>query len=92
VSLRIDRWRKKPVVIEAIRFTGFDGGGNGDEVARWIHEQGIEVEVEGREMLIHTLDGPHWARPGDWIVRGTDQEVYPVKDHIFRDTHERADQ
>jgi hypothetical protein len=91
VSLRIDRWRKKPVVVEAIRFTGFDGG-NGDEVARWIHEQGVEVTVEGREIQISTLEGPIWARPGDWIIRGVDGELYPCKPHIFRQTYERADQ
>ena len=91
MSLHIDRWRKKPVVIEAVRFTGFDDG-NGDDVARWIHEQGVEVSVEGREMQIHTLEGPIWARPGDWIIRGVDQEIYPCKDHIFRQTYERAEQ
>ena len=89
MSLQIGRWRKKPVVIEAVKFTGPDG--NADEIAAWIHAQGLEVEIQGREMLIHTLDGPHWARPGDWIVRGTDREIYPVKDHIFRATHEPAD-
>jgi len=90
VSLQIDRWRKKPVVIDAVRFTGFDGG-NGDEVARWIREQGVDVDVEGRELQIGTLEGPIWARPGDWIIRGVDQEIYPCKDHIFRATYERPE-
>jgi len=89
VTLQTGRWRKKPVVIDAVRFTGFDG--NGDELARWIHEQGVEVEVDGREMRIATLEGPHWARPGDWIIRGIDGELYPVKDHIFRATYEPAE-
>ena len=62
-----------------------------NDVARWIHEQGVEVSVEGREMQIHTLEGPIWARPGDWIIRGVDQEIYPCKDHIFRQTYERAE-
>jgi hypothetical protein len=92
VTLQTGRWRKKPVVIDAVRFTGFDGG-NGDELARWIHEQGVEVSVDpgGREMRINTLEGPIWARPGDWIIRGVDHELYPCKDHIFRATYEPAD-
>ncbi len=89
MSLQVDRWRKKPVVIDAVKFTGPDG--NGDEIVGWILEHGVDVGGEGREMLIHTLEGPHWARPGDWIIRGIDGEIYPVKDHIFRATYDRAE-
>lgn len=39
---------------------------------------------------IHTLEGPMFAKDGDWIVEGVHGEFYPVKHEIFMLTYEPA--
>lgn len=40
---------------------------------------------------IDTLEGGHIVCPGDWVVTGVAQELYPVKPHIFDQTYEPVD-
>jgi hypothetical protein len=42
--------------------------------------------------IVETWEGPMQAGPGDWIVRGTRGELYPVKDVVFREVYEPVDQ
>jgi hypothetical protein len=37
------------------------------------------------------LEGRHEARPGDWIIRGVQGELYPCKPDIFEATYEPAE-
>lgn len=39
---------------------------------------------------IETLEGRMKVMPGDWIVRGVQGELYPVKPDIFAQTYEPA--
>ncbi len=87
------KFRKKPVVIEAVQFTG----GNGYEIMRWAHEglpdiaQAIVFRgVAPDTIQIRTLEGMHLAAPGDWIIRGVKGEFYPCKPDIFAATYEPA--
>lgn len=82
------RYRKKPVVIEAIQFTGenfaeccaFDAG------VRVRHAQGLPRFLE-----VDTLEGDGLtAVPGDYIIRGIKGEVYPCKPDIFEETYEEV--
>lgn len=41
--------------------------------------------------MIKTIEGNMFAHTGDYIVRGTYDEVYPVKKEIFEDIYERID-
>jgi hypothetical protein len=59
-----------------------------------------KVDAEGREtlssncqlgLIVPTIDGRMLAKEGDWIVRGTHGEVYPVKRHIFEAVYERVE-
>jgi len=83
------KFRKKPVVIEAVQFIpedvygvlSFLDGCNG-----WHMEGG-----EGKGIVIPTLEGEHVASPGDWIIRGVKGEYYPCKPDIFALTYEPAD-
>jgi len=43
------------------------------------------------ETEIVTLEGIMTAMPGDWIVTGIQEELYPVKDDIFRETYQPVD-
>ena len=40
--------------------------------------------------LVGTLEGPHTASVGDWIIRGVKGEFYPCKPDIFAATYEAA--
>lgn len=77
------RFRKRPVEIEAVRFTG-----NFDEVERFV---GGDAEFRNGELVVATLEGPLRASPGDWIIKGVEGEFYPCKPDIFAKTYESAD-
>lgn len=85
-------FRKKPVVIEAFRWTG---GPDQTEDPVWIVEA-IEAGTAffspdpGGQMHISTLEGVMAADKGDWIIRGVAGEIYPCKPDIFAATYEPA--
>lgn len=83
------KYRKKPVVIEAIQFTGDNAG----EVIVWRNEDESRIHtwvVEDDSMLIPTSEGTMRATKGDWIIRGVKGEYYPCKPDIFEATYEPA--
>lgn len=84
------KFRKKPVVIEAVQWTG-------DNVQEMIDHcaplgQGEPWQVEpvnaGDPLTIHTLEGDHRGDIGDYIIRGVKGELYPCKPDIFEATYE----
>lgn len=86
------KFRKKPVVIEALRYTGskvsFDaiwewmGGFNGPN-------QGHSgPEDDPQEFDIKTLEGRMQVSVGDWVIKGVKGEFYPCKPDIFEATYE----
>lgn len=78
------KFRKKPVEIEAFRWTF-------DEVPEWwTARKDIQVEVHSCSAIIPTLEGDHRASPGDWIIKGVKGELYPCKPDIFEMTYEPA--
>lgn len=84
------RFRKKPVVIEAIQWTGE----NAEAVQFFLkngHEHSPRGWVNGRYVDIGTPVGMMVASEGDWIIRGIQGEFYPCKPDIFAATYEPAD-
>lgn len=81
------KYRKKPITIEALLFTGH----NANEVDAWINGDDAEGNW-GRcgYWEIETLEGTMKARPGDYIIRGVQDEFYPCKPDIFAATYEEA--
>ena len=79
------KFRKKPVVIEAISWTE----DNDKEIQRFIGDFGI---VKGRYVEIGTLEGLMVAAPGDWIIKGIKKEFYPCKPDIFEATYEKVNE
>jgi len=83
----VAKFRKKPVVIDAVRYVG----DNFNEV-RWFVGNGVPLHQVGDSKLgIQTLEGVAYASPGDWIIRGVKGEFYPCKPDIFEATYEPAD-
>ena len=78
------KYRKKPVVIEAVQFDGTD------KSIEWLLPELIIGEV-GRSctrLHIKTLEGVMDANVGDYIIRGVNGELYPCKPDIFEQTYE----
>jgi len=77
------KYRKKPVVIDAIQWTG---------------ENAVEIDMflfdyddrywNGDKLIIRTLEGEMTANIGDWIIKGVKNEFYPCKPDIFNQTYE----
>ncbi|HEY3281403.1 MAG TPA: hypothetical protein VGN26_03950 [Armatimonadota bacterium] len=83
------RYRKKPVVVEAVQFTGK----NQAEVLAFAYpgmsQMALEAaQVMGLPVVIETLEGDMSASPGDYVIRGIAGEVYPCKPDIFEATYE----
>ena len=76
-------YRKKPVTIQAIEWTGANGEAVMDFTGRrWAGYDGIGV------LRIETLEGVHRANIGDMIIKGVAGEFYPCKPDIFDATYE----
>ena len=82
------KFRKKPVVIEAVKWTGE----NYEEMVDFENPSGIgKIGLQGDCLTILTLEGIHKANPGDWIIKGIKGEFYPCKPDIFKATYEPVD-
>ena len=94
------KYRKKPVVIEAIQWTGLERDlehvlpffvdfsalpNNGATI-----QPGIGYTPPSGELTIPTLEGDMTASPGDFIIRGVKGEYYPCKPEIFAMTYKPA--
>ena len=79
------KYRKKPVVIEAIQFLDTDYG---NLVA--IGSLGLKPVVENDKIKIETLEGTMYADKGDYIIKGVNGEFYPCKPDIFEKTYEKV--
>ena len=77
------KYRKKPVVIEAVQFDG----SNKAELLEWMKAGNAWVE-DGAALVIVTLEGDMTAQPGDWIIKGVRGEFYPCKPDIFAATYD----
>jgi len=80
------KYRKRPVVIEAVQYDGT----NNNEVIEWIKSYGGEAEFSAytQELLIRTLEGVMRANKGDYVIKGVHGEFYPCKPDIFNETYE----
>lgn len=88
------KYRKKPVVVEAVRF---NGSPQWFEVTEWLiaatkkapSEVG-SVNVRDGVAYIHTLEGTMIANAGDYIIQGVKGELYPCREDIFEATYDPA--
>ena len=93
------KFRKKPVVIEAVQWTGsnhrpvfeFLGG----SPSGYLNVVGDNFYIDHNKveggLVIKTLEGEHLASIGDWIIKGVAGEFYPCKNDIFLKTYEAAE-
>ncbi len=112
------KFRKKPVVIDAVCWNGYTLGLTNApvdlsqpvdpkvrlECPDWVppisrvvsgqkypgHPAVGEIWRDEDNLWIGTMEGNMVARPGDWIIRGVQGELYPCKPDIFASTYEEA--
>lgn len=88
------KYRKKPVVIEAFKWTGDE---NQTEDPQWIVDaiKNGTVHIYGSGHSLHmglrTREGNIAAIPGDYVIRNEQGEIYPCKPDIFERTYEDAE-
>lgn len=82
------KFRKKPVVIDAVKWNGHAEDALKLEDMGWTGPMMINGAIG--ELEIPTLEGIMLAVPGDWIIKGVKGEFYPCKPDIFEMTYERA--
>lgn len=86
-------FKKKPVEIEAIQWTGknlkeiIDFTGLNPSAEKWTWEEYEKVVTENG-LKIFTLEGGHKATIGDMIIKVVAGEFYPCKINIFNDTYD----
>jgi len=73
------KFRKKPVVIEAVQFDG------------QTLPEGVMREPGAVDGYIDTLEWRTTVRPGEWVITGVKGERYPCKADIFEATYEPAE-
>lgn len=91
------KYRKKPVVIEAVQF---DRSKAEKDVAKYypmVTDMARLTTAEGTEecedrFFISTLEGNMTVKNGDYIIQGVEGEFYPCKPDIFEKTYEVASQ
>ncbi len=93
------KFRKKPVVIDAVQW---DGTVRGKRLVEDLFP-GINTNCISFLMTtpidsdaccgwtFHTLEGLITASPGDYIIKGIKGEFYPCKPDIFEATYERVE-
>ena len=86
------KYKKKPVIIEAIQWDGT----NTEEVRQFCGRNAFFTQTIGSfnqpiQLTLHTLEGDMIATVGDYIVCGVDKEYYPCKPYIFEQTYDRCD-
>ena len=84
--MMVRKFRKKPVVIEAVQYDG----NNGLRLLEWMRGTECEEDMLGDYVEIKTLEGTMRADKGDWIIKGIKGEYYPCKPDIFEATYEEV--
>ena len=88
------KYRKKPVVVEALQWDGTRAGV--DTVRAWAPDLNTISLVTNRlnevtSWRIGTLEGLHTVSKFDFIIKGVAGEYYPCKPDIFRATYDSID-
>ena len=81
------KYRKKPVVIDAIEYTPY-----APTVLAWIDANVKDYCFDAEYLMINTLEGRMKTDPGDFIIKGVKGECYPCKPDIFHISYEEETQ
>lgn len=85
-------YRRKPLEFEAVQWS--DLPGVHETVFRWMRESKQAHRYENTTGILRFTckEGGTGVKPGDWLVRDDEGEVYPVLDRRFRRLYEQVDE
>lgn len=83
----VKKYKKKPVVIEAVQYTG-ENIKEINDFFDYRNRHNVIWAVEG--LHIRTLEGLMLVRLDDFIIKGVNGEYYPCKPNIFYKTYEEV--
>lgn len=91
------KFRKKPVIIDAIQFDGT--GESCSEVTKFIDGENSPMDGKSHDWksttneggFINTLEGKMEFSKTDYIIKGIKGEFYPCKQDIFEASYEKVD-
>lgn len=84
------KYRKKPVVIEAVQWDGSIPSET--ELVLFMDKTFRRNPKNCYELQIPTLEGLMTAKVGDYIIKGVNGEFYPCKPDIFEKTYEKVEE
>ena len=82
----MQKFVKKPVVIEAIQYNGI----NITEIESFVGAKlpTVWLSVEDTQLVIPTLEGDMKVSKGDYVIKGIKGEFYPCKPDVFEKTYD----
>ena len=87
----IKKYRKKPVVIEAICLSDYEGIFELRQALEDLNGDRETLAYHDGSVAIKTLEGTMKASPDDYIIKGVQGEFYPCKPDIFQQTYEEVE-
>lgn len=92
-EMGIKKYIKKPIIIEAIQFTGDKE--NYNEILNFVDSSAIAAESftggQIENIWIRTLEGIMTVSLNDYIIKGVHGEFYPCKPDIFNETYDKIE-
>lgn len=93
--MAIEKYKKKPVEVEGVEWTGKNVG----EIRQFCGRRAVfnysinpnNVDEEEISLVIDTLEGSMRVRVHDYILKGVDGEVYPIYRPAFEKMYEKMD-
>lgn len=80
------KYRKKPVVVEAVKYDKSHIG----KVLDFCNE--LKYNPHNNEYYVQTLEGAMKVSDGDYIIKGVKGEFYPCREDIFLQTYEEVEE
>ena len=96
----VEKWRKKPIIVDAIQYIGTEESYN--ELVKFINDSAPTLKVSARRggLTAYTESMVYITMPndqilqmntGDFLVKGVDGSIYPVRKDTFYRTYEKVD-
>lgn len=94
--MSVNKYRKKPVVIEAILYKGVESIPEAEKFVGDSFKIGTS-SYDGKKYTmavvhIETLEGDMYVSKGDYIIKGVKGEFYPCKPDVFEETYKLVEE
>lgn len=82
------KYRKKPIEVDAIKYDGTSR--SIQEIQSMAYSSNRVVEWKKNKLLIHTDEGIMECKKGSYVIKGTEGEIYPCRESVFKATYEEV--